>query len=149
MVPEGGGAVSGDDGRNWVDYVTEQWEVPQELRTPTSHTETNLTIVLLSCPALNLDRQAGRFLVAALAQHDFVVERQSRATTDPRWFAAQYAVGQQEQQQILDALHRFRELEQADLPEAEEGALRRARRREVELAIEAAITAYETAMSKD
>jgi hypothetical protein len=141
--------VFGGDGRSWVDYVTEQWEVPAELRTPTPYTETNLTIALLSCPALNLDRQAGRFLVAALAQHDFVVERQSRATTDPQWFAAQYVVGQHDQQKILDALQRFRDLEGADLPEAEEGALRRARRRGVEMAIEAAITAYETAMSND
>lgn len=139
----------GDDSPSWVDFVTETWEVPAELRVPTPYTETNLTIQLLSCPALNLDRQAGRFLVAALAQHDFVVERRSRETTDPRWFAAQYEVGQREQQQILAALRRFRDLEQADLPNGEVGALRCARRREVEAKIEAAITAYEVAMSKD
>lgn len=137
------------DGPSWVDYVTETWDVPAELRVPTPYTETNLTIQLLSCPALNLDRQAGRFLVAALAQHDFLVERRSRETTDPRWFAAQYEAGQCEQQQILAAMHRFRDLEQADLPDGEVGALRRARRREVEAEIEAAITAYEVAMSKD
>ena len=137
------------DGPSWVDYVTETWDVPAELRVPTPYTETNLTIQLLSCPALNLDRQAGRFLVAALAQHDFLVERRSGETTDPRWFAAQYEAGQREQQQILAALHRFRDLEQADPPDGEVGALRRARRREVEAEIEAAITAYEVAMSKD
>jgi hypothetical protein len=141
--------VFGDDGPKWFDYVTETWDVPDDLRAPSSHTETNLTIQLLSCPALNLDRQVGRFLVAALAQHDFLVERRSRETTDPRWFAAQYEVGQREQQQILAALHRFRDLERADLPDGEVGALRRARRREVEAEIEAAITAYEVAMSKD
>lgn len=139
----------GDDSPSWVDFVTERWEVPAELRVPTPYPETNLTIQLLSCPALNLDRQAGRFLVAALAQEDFVVERRSRETTDPRWFAAQYEVGQREQQQIFAALHRFRDLEQTDLPAGDKGILRHARRREVEVAIEAAITAYEVAMSKD
>ncbi|MFD2795907.1 hypothetical protein ACFS27_20265 [Promicromonospora vindobonensis] len=68
--------------------------------------------------------------------------------TGPRWFAAQYEVGQREQQQILAALHRFRDLEHVELPEEEGGALRHARRREVETVIEAAIAAYEVAMSK-
>jgi hypothetical protein len=69
--------------------------------------------------------------------------------TDRRWFAAQYEVGQREQQEIFAALHRFRDLEQTDLPAGEEGILWLTRRREVEVAIEAAITAYEGATSKD
>lgn len=141
--------MSETDPRDWTAYVQYRWEIPEELRSPTPYIETNLTVMLLTCPALNVDRLAGRFLIAAMAQHDFVVERQSRATTDPWWFAAQYEVGQREQPRILDALHRFRELEGSDLPSAEKRALRDARRREVEVEIEAAITAYENAMSND
>ncbi|MFI8528308.1 hypothetical protein ACIGB8_27875 [Promicromonospora sukumoe] len=149
VAREGIEFVFGDDSPSWFDYVTESWEVPAELQAPTPYTETNLTIQILSCPALKLDREAGKFLVAALAQHDFVVERQSRATTDPRWFAEQYVVGQREQQAILSALQNFRNLEKAALADGEVGALRRARRREVQVAIQAAIDAYEFAMSQD
>jgi hypothetical protein len=50
-------------GDRWVaGSLVETWDEPDDLRASSSHTETNLTIQLLSCPALNLDRQAGRFL---------------------------------------------------------------------------------------
>jgi hypothetical protein len=133
---------------SWAELIEEPWDVPAELRSPTPHTETNLTILLLTCPALHLDRQAGKFLVTALEQHDYLAARQATATTDPTWFAAQYMVGQFEQQRIFDALIRFRELEGSDLPDTEVGESRRARRREVEAAIGEAIQAYETAMSQ-
>lgn len=138
-----------DDWGGWTEYVERFWDPPPELRSPSVHTETNLTVLLLTCPALFLDREAGRFLVRALEHHDYLAARRGKETTDPQWFAAQYMVGQFEQQHVLDALKRFRELEGSDLHDAEVGAKRQTRRREVEAAIERAVQAYDTAMCGD